>query len=234
MSLTDRPAPARTDLLTTTGAPAAAQVPAQVPAQRGRRQHAPLADPPTASWVRRRGLVLAAGGLVWAVATLAIGLNEESPVIGRVSEAAGLAFQVGVFALLRVMWATRATGTSRLARGMLAVEHVLLGVATVSTVLTTVFFTTHPTWLVVVDMFWPLSMLGMLVIAVKVAVVGRWRGALRFVPLWAEAYFPLVMTAIALFGTGAIDAASATVVLTGYTALGLLVAARPHLTGARD
>ncbi|MGQ7297467.1 hypothetical protein [Quadrisphaera sp. KR29] len=223
MSLTDRPAPARTDVAAT-----------PVPAQRSRRQQQPLADPPSTAWVRRRGLVLVAGGLVWVAATLAIGLNEESPSWGRVSELSGLAFQVGVFALLRIMWATRATGTSRAARGMLVVEHALLGVACASTVLTTVFFEDHAGWLMAVDASWPLSMLGMLVIAVKVAVHGRWRGALRVFPLWAEAYFPLMMTAIALFGPGAIDAASAVVVLTGYTALGALLAARPHLTGARD
>ena len=56
---------------------------------------------------------------------------------------------------------------------------------------------------------------------------------LRVFPLWAEAYLPLDIAAILLFGFENADYASALVVLTGYTTLGVLLARRPELTGAR-
>ena len=226
MSLSEHPAAARTDV----PAPAA---PATVPAPRGGRRSRPAPEPPAADWVRGRGLVLAVGAAVWAAVTLGIGLNDESPVLGRISEISGLAFQLGVFALLRVMWRTRATGTSRFAAAMLVVEHVLLGTACVATLATTAFLTTTHPALMALDAFWPLSMIGMLLIAVKVALSGRWRGVLRVFPLWAEAYFPLVMGAVVIFGFGVADVASAAVVLTGYATLGVPLARRPELTGAR-
>lgn len=225
MSLTDRPAPARTDVPTTAGS-------AQVPAQRGRRQHEPLADPPTASWVRRRALVLVAGGALWAVSKYAFGM--ESPGLpGRIVDATSLLFQVGVVALLTVMVRTRATGTSRLARGFLKAEFVLLGLAMLNTVLWVLFEGLDSPVVAWTDPFWPISMLGMWIVGIRIAIAGRWRGALRFWPCVAEAYFPLVMGSVAVFGWAAAGAASATVVLLGYTAMGVILAARPDLVGAR-
>ena len=232
MSITRTTAPARTDVPVSTGA-------TSTPATGDRRSALPHPRqasevPVDPAWVRRRGVVLAAGTAVWAAATLAIGLNELDPLWGRVSELSGLALQAGLFALLAVQVRTRATGTSRLARGMLRAEQVLLALATTSTVLSTVDFESPGPVVVAMDAFWPLSMLGMLVIAIKSAVAGRWRGALRGWPLYAEAYFPVVMGAVIAFGAGWTDVASATQVLTGYAVLGVLLALRPELTGAAE
>ena len=92
----------------------------------------------------------------------------------------GVFFQLGVFCLLAAMWRTQATGTTRLARSMIVVESVVLGVATVQSLLTLPAMGGEwSTAATLLDPFWPLSMLGMAILGVKVAVAGRWRGALR-------------------------------------------------------
>ncbi|PWJ56347.1 hypothetical protein SAMN06264364_101323 [Quadrisphaera granulorum] len=231
MSLTDRPAPARTDV---SGADTSAATSSRVPAQRTRRQHEPLADPPTASWVRRRAAVLVAGGLAWSLTTYAVGLNTPAGELpGRIADLSSFCFQAGVMALLTIIHRTQALGPGRVARGFLRVEAVLLGLAMVNSLLAaTVADMGNPVqfW---TDPFWPLSMLGMLVCGVRIAVAGRWQGVLRFYPSIAEAYFPLVMGSILLFGRDAADIASGTVVLLGYTGMGVVIAARPDLVGAR-
>ncbi|WP_369054834.1 hypothetical protein [Kineococcus terrestris] len=231
MSTTDRPAPARTDV----GSARTGTAQPGLPAPRGARRAEPPADPPTASWVRRRAAVLVAGGLAWSLTTYVVGLNTPAGELpGRIADLSSLCFQAGVMALLAVVHRTRALGTGRLARGFLRVEAVLLGIAMVNSLLAaTVADMGNPVqfW---TDPFWPLSMLGMLVCGIRIAVAGRWRGVLRFYPAVAEAYFPLVMGSILLFGAEAADIASGTVVLLGYTAMGAVLAARPDLVGARD
>jgi hypothetical protein len=60
---------------------------------------------------------------------------------------------------------------------MLRVEYVLLALASTWTVLHGLVPSFRDDlWLAVLDVFWPLSMLGMAVIGVKVALAGRWRG----------------------------------------------------------
>src|SRR5687768_7730728 len=101
MSVTTRPAPARTDEPDTT-----------------------VSIGTTA--VRRLGLGLTAGSLAWAGAMFPLGSNPESSLGITITDLTGLAFQLGVFALLVVQLKTRATGTSRAAAAMLRVEFVLL------------------------------------------------------------------------------------------------------------
>ena len=54
-------------------------------------------------------------------------------------------------------------------------------------------------WLAVLDVFWPLSMLGMFVIGVKIAFAGRWTGAARIWPLVAESW---AVVSVPAFGKG--------------------------------
>jgi hypothetical protein len=212
MSLTTTPAPARTDLAPGSGT-------------------APRAS---ARSVRTAGVAVSLGAGSWAAAVAALG---TTPAAGTwqasVVNTAAFAFQGGLAFLVAAQLRTGAIGTGRLARALLHVEHALLAVAMVSSLMwaftpslydTGVFF--------VLDLFWPLSMLGMAAIGVRIAIAGRWRGAARIWPLIAESWGPVVVpTAFLLPGiTQYIGAAH---LLVGYVVLGLVLATRPHLTGAR-
>ena len=117
-------------------------------------------------------------------------------------------------------------------RGMLRVEFGLLALATLWTVLHgLVPAFRDDTWLAVLDAFWPLSMLGMFIISVKIAVTGRWRGVLRFWPLVAESWAVVTVPVFGALGPVAGQYVGGAHLLVGYTVLGLILAKRPELTG---
>lgn len=101
-------------------------------------------------------------------------------------------FQVGLLSLLAVMWATAAAGTGRAARVVLAAEAVALVLAMVWTV-PYLFDANRPTTgvLAVLDAFWPLSMVGFIVVAVMVARARRWPAPVRYLPLAASLLIPV-------------------------------------------
>ena len=72
--------------------------------------------------------MLTGGATAWAASILVYGTNDTGTG-GRIGDLTGFLFQLGVFALLTVMFRTGATGTSRTARVMLRIEYVLLGLA---------------------------------------------------------------------------------------------------------
>jgi hypothetical protein len=184
---------------------------------------------------RRHGLVLAAGAATWSAVSLGYGFNPDTELGVKLSDLAGLAFQGGALALVGLQLRTGATGTTRRARGMLRVERVLLALAMVWSVVHAFLPSQRDeAWVGVLDVFWPLSMLGMFVIAVKVAVTGRWRGAARLWPLVAESWVVVTIPALAVLGRSAGDVVGAAHLLVGYTTLGLIIASRPHLVTGRD
>jgi len=66
---------------------------------------------------------------------------------------------------------------------MLRTEYVLLTLATLWSVLHgAVPAFRDDLWLQIMDLFWPLSMLGMFVIGVKIVFAGRWKGLARVWP----------------------------------------------------
>ena len=89
-------------------------------------------------------------------------------------------------------------------------------------------------WLMVLDAFWPLSMLGMFIIGVKIAFAGRWTGLARVWPAVAESWAVVTVPSMVILGAGAAQVVGAGHLLVGYVTLGLIIALRPHLTGARD
>jgi hypothetical protein len=96
---------------------------------------------------------------------LAFGLDPVDGWQGMTYSLTSLAFQLGLVALVSVQLRTAATGTGRLARGFLHAEHVLLGLAIVSTLLWTFAPGQRETAVfLALDAFWPLSMLGMFAI----------------------------------------------------------------------
>lgn len=213
MSLSTTPAPARTDVAATSNS---------VPGASTRL-------------VRRAGIAVAAGAGSWSIACALLG---TTPPAGTWQAAAvnlaAVAFQIGLMFLVTVQMRTAAIGTGRLARRLLHVEHGLLAMATLSSLMWALTPGLYDTgFFFVIDLFWPLSMLGMAAIGVRIAIAGRWTGVARFWPMVAESWAPVtVPTAFLLPAiTQYVGAAH---LLVGYVALGVILATRPQLTGARD
>jgi len=216
MSLSTTPAPARTD-------GAAPRTPV-----------APVRRPASTRLVRAGGLAVTVGSLAWAGGILAFGLNPAPGWKGLAYDASSLLFQLGLVALVYVQLRTGATGTGRLARFFLHLEHVLLGLAITST-LTWMFARQYEeqAWFLALDAFWPLSMLGMFFIGIRIAIAGRWTGAARWWPLGAESWAP-VNIPVAQLAAGAAPFIGAAHLVVGYAGLGVVLMLRPELTGARD
>jgi hypothetical protein len=213
MSLHTTPPPARTD------APSAQ----------------PVAPKDAHALVRAAGVALAAGAASWAAG---IFLSELDPVTDDYSvtyKVTTLLFQLGLVALVGVQLRTRATGTGKLARGFLHAEHVLLGLAIASSIQWLVVpDVSEQTWALALDLFWPLSMLGMAGLGIRVAIAGRWRGAARAWPAVAETWALVNLPVAALASESVSNAFAGGHLLIGYTLLGLILVVRPDLTAARD
>ncbi|WP_182879563.1 hypothetical protein [Microbispora sp. H10949] len=185
-----------------------------------------LADPT----VRRLALGLSTGALTWSAVSFVYGFDVAGDPGLMITDLAGLAFQIGAQCLLTIMLRTGATGVSRVARGMVQAERVLLGLAMMWSLVHGLFPAARDTvWLGILDAFWPLSMLGMFVLGVKIAITGRWRGAARLWPLVAESWVVVTLPTLAIFGTSVSNVVGAAHLLVGYTTLGLVLAFRPDL-----
>ncbi len=214
MSVNTSPAPARTDAAgTTTTTPT---------------------DP--TRLVRLGGLAMAAGAAAWALGTVLT--YDVDPVDGEYPlayKASSLLFQLGLVALVAVQRRTQATGTGRLARRFLHAEHVMLGLAIASSIQWMVApDLSEDALFLALDAFWPLSMLGMAAIGVRIAIAGRWRGAARVWPAVAETWVLVMVPVSALASVEVGSFVGAAHLLVGYTALGVILAVRPELTGAGD
>jgi hypothetical protein len=162
-----------------------------------------------------------------------VGNNPADSLGLTITDVTGGLFQLGVFALLAIQVRTRATGLTRVARGMLVVEHVLLALATLWSFLHAVPALRDSTVLVVLDVFWPLSMLGMAIIGVKILFAGRWKGAARVWPTVAESWAVVTVPVFGIFGSPIADYVGGAHLVIGYMTLGVLLMLRPQLTGAR-
>jgi len=180
--------------------------------------------------VARRGALLTFGAIAMAT-TFYLYPEQQGGTAGRVGDVGGLAFQAGLFGLLWTHWQTCATGTRRAGRALLVVELGMLVPATLWSACHLVLPAEHQDqlWLAVLDVFWPLSMLGMLVIGVVIAVSGRWRGPLRWWSLFAESWAPLSIAVVALLPEVLANALVPSLMVLGYGGLGVLLATRTHL-----
>jgi hypothetical protein len=209
MNVSVTSAPARTDARTSTGSGTSG---------------------PDLRSLRNRGLALTAGAVTWSAASFVYGFNPDTEAGVKVTDLTALAFQLGVLSLVGLQLRTRATGVTRRAAAMLKVERVLLTLAMAWSVLHALLPSQRgEVWLGVLDVFWPLSMLGMFVIGVKIAAAGRWRGAARLWPVVAESWAVVSIPAMAVFGASVGDVVGASHLLVGYATLGLIIAARPVL-----
>ncbi|MCW0213954.1 MAG: hypothetical protein OJJ54_11385 [Pseudonocardia sp.] len=182
---------------------------------------------PSPGRVRLAGLLLAAGAAAWAVGTVIVG-DRIQEGIHALDTITGMAFLVGVAALALLVLATRATGAGK---GR-ALPVVLLVVLAGAFVLNAASFgyATHdefPAPLMILDACWPLGQLLLLVLGVAVAVVGRYRGLLRWQPLLCGLWFPVSMVAQILLGSTASVYASAAWLVVAHCVLGVRLVLRP-------
>ena len=204
MSLTQTPAPARSDLATATAS------------DRTGRTHP----------YRFHGTILTAGAVAWSIAIALFGADPGDKTVPLVGFAIGSGFfQLGVMALLRVLWRSKALGPGRLARFFLRAETVVLSLAIGSTTVDALRLSdlTQPGWLML-DLCWPLSMLGMFAIGVRIAIAGRWQGVSRFWPMVAESWAVVTVPSLAIGGPSLARVVGALHLLVGYSVLGQIVA----------
>jgi len=170
------------------------------------------------------GRMLTAGALAWSASILAVGQDPGGTAGLLVFGLGSGLFQVGLLFLLRTLWLTQALGEGRLARGVLRFEAFAVGMAMASTFVDAVGVSdlSQPAWLAL-DLFWPLSMLGMFLIGIRIAVAGRWKGAARFWPVVAESWAVVTIPAMGIFGEEAGKYVGALHLLVGYAVLGVLV-----------
>lgn len=206
MSLTRTSAPARSDLPT------------------GATPETPTV-PLTQRPYFRHGTMLTVGALAWSSMIMVFGLNNETTAYRYAHNASSFLFQIGILALVRVLWRTQAIGAGRAARAVLRIETGALALAMASTASDFFGLTNldNPASLAL-DMFWPISMLGMFLIGIRIAVAGRWKGVSRFYPLVAESWAVVTVPTMGIFGEGVARWVGAVHLVIGYAVLGQIVA----------
>jgi hypothetical protein len=170
------------------------------------------------------GRVLTAGALAWAATMAFVGIDPQTRSGELAFSLSSGLFQVGLLFLLRTLWRTQALGTGRLARAVLRVEAVAVVLAIGSTTGDGLGLTDMDKvgWMVL-DAFWPLSMLGMFLIGIRIAVAGRWKGVTRFWPMVAESWAVVVIPTLGIFGDTAAHWVACLHLVVGYAVLGVLV-----------
>jgi hypothetical protein len=204
MSLTKTSAPARSDVTT---------------------DASPKPGAPNPRPYFRHGTLLTAGALAWSSMIAVFGFDNESTAYQYAHNASAFLFQVGVLALVRVLWRTKAIGVGRVARTVLRIETGALALAMASTASDFLGVTNldNPASLAL-DMFWPISMLGMFLIGIRIAVAGRWKGLSRFYPLVAESWAVVTVPTMGIIGEGVGRWVGAAHLVIGYAVLGQVVA----------
>lgn len=189
------------------------------------RRPAAVSPSPTRRPFFKRGMLLTTGAVAWAVATAVLGTDPHGSTEEAIYSLASGTFQLGLLALLSVLWATQALGTGRLARFFLRLEAVLIGLAIGSTTVDGIGVSDLDKvgW-ILLDMTWPLSMLGMFFIGIRIAIAGRWHGVSRFWPLVAESWAVVVVPTFNILGSDAAGYVSAVHLCVGYGVLGQIVA----------
>ena len=179
-----------------------------------------------------QGVLLSTGAALWAIAMVLFGLDPATRAGEAGYSLASGIFQLGLLALLHVLWRTDALGSGRIAKAAIGVETVLVALAIGSTLADGIGVSdlNQPGW-ALLDAFWPLSMLGMFFIGVRIAIAGRWRGVRRIWPLIAESWAVVTIPTLMVLGPDAAQVVAPLHLLAGYVVLGLLVATKPAEPG---
>jgi hypothetical protein len=174
---------------------------------------------------RVHGTVLTIGAVSWAITQAVNGIDPHGATEEAVYSLTSGIFQVGLLCLLRVLWRTQALGEGRVARFFIRFVFGLVVLAIGSTVADglSVSNLDQTGWLLL-DMFWPLSMIGMFGIGIRIAIAGRWHGAARFWPMLAESWAVVCVPTMGIFGEDVATVVSFFHLCLGYGVLGQIVA----------
>lgn len=178
----------------------------------------------TRSATRLAGVLLAIGATAWGIGTIVVGEKIQEG-IQTLDTVTGMIFVVGVWAFVWRVSAAQATG----ARFGRVIPLGLLALLPLAFLLNALSFgyATHddfPLWLMILDGAWPLSMFGMMVLGIAVAVTGRFQGLMRWLPLFAGLWFPVTMAAQILGGATVSTYVSAAWLIGTYAVIGLRMA----------
>ncbi|GAA3235750.1 hypothetical protein [Actinocorallia longicatena] len=189
---------------------------------------------PSAAFVRAVGALLVIGPISWGVG-VAVDLDgyddEKIYVADMIS---GVPYLLGLGALCALVLACRATG-DRKGRAFPIIPMALFPLA-MAVNLGSIPYETYedlPTWVNVLDPAWPLSQIGMLASAIAIIRVGRWQGAVRWLPLAGSLWLVAGMV-----GKIALEGAAGTLVfvlwlIATYSTLGVLLLVRPGAVDSR-
>lgn len=173
---------------------------------------------------RALGAALTGSTLAWLTAMTIWADEEGFGAASVVSGVTALSFQAALIGLLVLGFRTRAMGTGNVARGFYYLQFGLMTGALVSSVLDMLWLAQGSAVWAVFDVCWPLSMLGMFGIGIRIAIGGRWTGALRWQTLFAQSW---LFWAIPLMAVPAIGQfAPALQLLFGYAVLGVILVRR--------
>ncbi len=184
---------------------------------------------PAAWHVRLAGLLLVAGPLVWASSFIAKPADLGEDEIYDFDMITSVFFLIALFGLASVVLASRATGDGK-GRAFPIVPMVLFPFG-VATSLGSVPYDTYdqtPLWVNATDPAWPLSQIAMLASAIAIIKVGRWQGALRWLPLAGALWLVVGMASQIALGEEAMAYVFTGWMIVTYAALGVLFLLRPQ------
>jgi hypothetical protein len=182
-----------------------------------------------ASTIRMCGIAVALGAIIWSVSWLQAGVlpvgPDGQPINDQVEIWAGGIYLLGLLALLLAMRATFATGSGRLGRWALKTEIGFVILAIAWNIPYAFDANRQPSLvLMVLDAFWPLAMLGKIVIGVLVIRARCWPAPVRYLPLAASMLFPIyIATSLAGLSEWTQIIVRATYFAVAHTLLGLAV-----------
>ena len=197
----------------------------------GRRRTDDLSPDPAlpTNRVQMIGSALVVGAMSWGVALTCLDGVDGFGAASLLTGIAALMFQAALLGLLHLQYRDRAMtgkgGAARVARIGYTAQAVVLAGAMVSTTLDAFWLIQGSLVWTMFDSCWPLSMLGMLIIGIRVAIAGRWHGALRWQTLFAQSWLVWGIPLSALGFVGSV-LGGAQIVL-GYGVLGGLLVAWP-------
>lgn len=182
-----------------------------------------VVDTPTSTTVRSTGILLAASTTAWAVGMALIGDHEGFGWQSLVGGVTAVVFQIAILRLLLLQYRTHAMGDGRIAKIFYLAQFAFMAGALVSSTLDA-FWLIHstPVWMAF-DLFWPLSMFGMVGIGIRIAIAGRWTGVVRWWTLWAQSWFVATIPLVMIIRDAGQVVGSAQLVV-GYAALGIILA----------
>ena len=175
-----------------------------------------------AATIRACGIAVAGGALAWAIANFIVGPLGENEHSALELWGSGL-FQVGLVCMIVTMRATDAAGTSRWGRVVLGIEMLLLAPAIAWTIPFLIDADRpHEGILVVLDVFWPLSIAWLIPVGITVARARRWPTPVRWLPLVASLLIPVDIAASFATEQAALVIGQTYMAMT-YGALGILI-----------